>query len=56
MTAFAVAVERRHWTLVSLYLLLSVAETAQKLPPESLSALLDLLDANPDGPRKPRDR
>ena len=43
MTAFAVAVERGQWSLVSLYLLLGVSELAQKLPPESLSALLDLL-------------
>ncbi len=43
MTAFAVAVERRQWSLVSLYLLLGVSEAAAKLPPESLTALIDLL-------------
>ena len=43
MTAFAVAVERRRWPLVSLYLLLGVSEAAAKLPPESLTALIDLL-------------
>jgi len=43
MTAFAVAVERRQWSLVSLFLLLGVAEAAAKLPPESLTALIDLL-------------
>ena len=43
MTAFAVAVERQEWRLVSLYLLLAISETASKLPPESLTALIDLL-------------
>jgi len=43
MTAFAVAVERRQWPLVSLFLLLGVSEAAAKLPPESLTALIDLL-------------
>ena len=45
MSAFAVAVERKQWSLVSLYLLLGVTEAARRLPPESLSALLDLLEA-----------
>ena len=51
MTGFAGAVERRQWPLVSLYLLLGVAEAAQKLPPESLVALIDLLGGD-DRPEK----
>jgi hypothetical protein len=43
MTAFAVAVQRRQWSLVSLYLLLGVSEAARKLPEDSLVALLDIL-------------
>lgn len=43
MKPFAVAVKRQQWTLVSLYLLLAISETAAKLPPESLTALIDLL-------------
>ena len=52
MTAFALAVERRQWTLVSLYLLLAISETAARLPPESLTALIELLGgegASPGG-------
>jgi hypothetical protein len=43
MTTFAVAVERRQWPVVSLYLLLGVSDAASKLPRESLVALLDIL-------------
>ena len=43
MTRFELAVEQKQWEVVSLYLLLGVAEAASKLPPESLSALLDLM-------------
>lgn len=43
MTALAIAIERKQWPLVSLYLLLGVSEAAAKLPPESLVALIDLL-------------
>jgi hypothetical protein len=52
MTGFAVAVERRQWSVVALYLLLGVTEAAQKLPPEALTTLLDLLggdDVDPPG-------
>jgi hypothetical protein len=54
MTAFAVAVERQQWSLVSLYLLLGVTEAAQKLPPESLAELLDLLSTDGVEPRRSR--
>jgi hypothetical protein len=43
MTSLAVAVERREWRLVSLYLLLGVSEAASQLPPETLTELIDLL-------------
>jgi hypothetical protein len=43
MTGFAIAVERRQWRIVSLYLALGISEAASKLPPESLTALLELL-------------
>ena len=55
MTAFAVAVERRQWSLVSLFLLLGLAEAAAKLPPESLTALIDLL-GGAEPPRRGRRR
>ncbi|HLF72334.1 MAG TPA: hypothetical protein VI759_09310 [Dehalococcoidia bacterium] len=43
MSALSIAIERGDWQLVSMFLLLGVSETAAKLPPESLTALLDLL-------------
>lgn len=43
MTPLAVAVERRDWRSVALYLLLGVSDAAAALPQESLAALLDLL-------------
>lgn len=46
MTRFELAVEQKQWEVVSLYLLLGVAEAASKLPPESLSELLDLMAGN----------
>ena len=43
MTGMAQAVERKDWTAVALYLLLGVSQAAEKLPPETLEALIDLL-------------
>jgi hypothetical protein len=43
LTALTIALERREWSLASMYLLLAVSEAASRLPPESLEALLDLL-------------
>ena len=43
MTSLSVAVEKREWRLVSLYLLLGVSEAASRLPPETLLELVDLL-------------
>ena len=55
MTALALAIERRQWPLVSLYLLTGVADAAQKLPPGSLAALLELLaPLEPDAKGGPR--
>jgi hypothetical protein len=57
MTALTVAIERRQWEVVSLRLLLGVATAAEKLPAESLTALIDLLDAGaPPRDGKRRDR
>ncbi len=53
MTAMAVAIERRQWTLVSLYLLLGVSRAAEKLPRESLEALLALLGGDEERGREP---
>ncbi len=42
--ALAVAIERKEWTLAALCLLLGVADAASRLPPETLDALLELLE------------
>jgi len=47
MSHLALAVERRQWSLVSLLLLLGVAEAAAKLPPDALIGLLELLEGRP---------
>jgi hypothetical protein len=57
--SLAAAVEQRQWRLVSLYLLLGVSETASRLPPETLTELLDLLGGAPEiesGEAKPGGR
>jgi hypothetical protein len=54
VSALSIAVERRDWQLVSIYLLLGVSEAAAKLPPESLTALLDLLGGAVVEPRRHR--
>jgi hypothetical protein len=50
MTRLEAAIEQKQWEVVCLYLLLGVTEAASKLPPESLSALLDLLAAEDESP------
>lgn len=52
MTPLAVAVRRKQWDVVSLYLLLGVSEAANRLPPESLEALLDMLASEDKGARR----
>ncbi len=47
MSPLAIAVERRAWTLVALYLLLGVAEAASRLPPEAVEGLLEALEGSP---------
>jgi hypothetical protein len=53
MTALQVAIDRRRWDLVWLYLLLGVSEAASRLPRESLAELIELLA---EGGRAPRRR
>lgn len=56
MTGLAVAVERRQWEAVYLYLLLGVSEAAAKLPPETLAELLELLGGEEEEPPARRHR
>ena len=44
VSPLAVAVERRAWNLVALYLLLGVAQAASRLPPEAVEGLLEALE------------
>ena len=46
MSPLAVAVQRRAWTLVALYLLLGVAHAASRLPPEAVEGLLEALEGS----------
>lgn len=55
MTAFAQAVERQQWELVALYLLAAVADTAASLPPETLTALIDVLSDEQTRPEETGD-
>ena len=52
MSPMAVAIERRDWDRVALYLLLGADRLAALLPAETLEALLDLLSA--DMPKETR--
>ena len=47
VSPLAVAVDRRSWTLVALYLLLGVAQAASRLPPEAVEGLLEALEGPP---------
>jgi hypothetical protein len=51
MSRLAIAVERRDWTVVALYLLLGVAEMTAKLPPDAVTGLLEVLEGPPRGRR-----
>jgi hypothetical protein len=44
MSRLAIAVEKKEWTVVALYLLLGVAEVASKLPPDAVTGLLEVLE------------
>ena len=43
MSTLAVAIERKQWELVSLYLLMGVVEAAAALPPDAVEGLLEVL-------------
>lgn len=43
---FDVAMEREHWELASLCLLVGAVETLQKLPRDTVEALMDELEAD----------
>ena len=43
MSMLAVAIKRREWELVSLCLLMGVAEAAAALPPDAVEGLLEVL-------------
>ncbi len=47
MSRLAIAVERREWNVVALYLLLGLAEVTAKLPPDALTGLLEVLEGLP---------
>ena len=56
MTTLAIAIEKKEWDLVSLCLLVSVAEAAAALPPDAVEGLLEVLaglEAEDAGPRAP---
>jgi hypothetical protein len=42
-SALAAAVQRKDWDFVALCLLIGLARTAEKFPPQTLDRLLDLL-------------
>ncbi len=44
MSPFALAVQRRRWPLVALYLLIGAAEVAAELAPPEHDVLLEALD------------
>jgi len=45
MQTLAVAIERKHWELAALCLLLGLTEAAAKLPPEAIEGLVEVLAA-----------
>ena len=50
MQTLAVAIERKHWELAALCLLLGLTEAAAKLPPEAIEGLLEVLAAEHQAP------
>jgi hypothetical protein len=52
VSALALAVEQQRWSLVAVLLLLGVSEAAAKLPPETLTGLLEVLEERPSGGRR----
>jgi len=51
MQTLAVAIERKHWELAALCLLLGLTGAAAKLPPEAIEGLLEVLAAEHHAPR-----
>ena len=51
MQTLAMAIERKHWELAALCLLLGLTEAAAKLPPEAIEGLLEVLAAEHQAPR-----
>ena len=47
MNALAAAIEERDWDRAARLLLISMSRTAERLSPETLEALLDLLSVPP---------
>jgi hypothetical protein len=43
MSGLALAIERKEWELVALYLVLGVSRAAAKLPPDAVYGLLEVL-------------
>ncbi len=52
MTAISVAIERQQWEVAALRLLLGISFAAAKLPPESLTELIDIVSGEARGPRE----
>ena len=50
----ATAIERREWEAAALCLLVAVAEAANRLPPEALEEMLELLAAEGPSPHRTR--
>ncbi|HVP05536.1 MAG TPA: hypothetical protein VMT90_07675 [Dehalococcoidia bacterium] len=50
------AIERQEWEVAALVLLLGVTRAARLLPPETLEAMIDLLEESPPHRRRERRR
>jgi hypothetical protein len=55
-TLLQVAIERQEWEVAALVLLLGVTRAARLLPPETLEAMIDLLEESPPHRRRERRR
>ncbi len=50
----AAAIQREHWELAALCLLVGVTRAAESLPPDAVEALLEILAEGPEPSRTPR--
>ncbi len=48
------AIQREHWELAALCLLVGVTRAAESLPPDAVEALLEILAEGPEPRRTPR--